>query len=364
MSGIISNNLASKIKKIFWITFAWTLVSISQSFTGHFAILGFGHHELSGYDPLSFFLAGTFAGILSGLIGGSGVVFLWSGWLRSKNYGTSLLYIFLYFSTVYFFISVATGFFLFPITSGVEYSTLSKWDHFLFIFLDPFQVHNYLFWLAIALATFIVLLVNDKYGPGIFVEFLLGKYFHPKREERIFMFLDLRSSTTIAEQLGEERYFNFIKDIFTDATPGILNTKGEIYQYVGDEIVVSWRMDQGTENANCLKCFFEVQKELKKKAGYYQERYDGIQPVFKAGLHYGHVMSGEIGIVKRDIAFSGDVLNTASRIQDKCNEIGVNILLSQSLRDRILTQSSDFSPREIGDISLRGKQEKMLLYTV
>ena len=67
------------------------------------------------------------------------------------------------------------------------------------------------------------------------------------------MFLDLRSSTAIAEKLGEERYFNFIKDVFKDVTPAIIYAKGEIYQYVGDEIVVSWKMNNGIENANCLQ---------------------------------------------------------------------------------------------------------------
>lgn len=77
--------------------------------------------------------------------------------------------------------------------------------------------------------TLIILQVNDKYEPGVFSSFLLGQYFQLKREERIFMFLDLRSSTTIAEKLGEIRYFNFIKDVFRDVTPSIINSKGEIY---------------------------------------------------------------------------------------------------------------------------------------
>ena len=142
----------------------------------------------------------------------------------------------------------------------------------------------------ITIFTLIALLVNDKYGPGIFVSFLLGKYFHPKREERIFMFLDLRGATTIAEQLGESKYFNFLKDVFRDATPEILSSKGEIYQYVGDEIVISWKKDSGTLNANCLQCFFDIQQKLLDKASYYRENYNGIVPEFKAGLHFGFVI--------------------------------------------------------------------------
>lgn len=191
----------------------------------------------------------------------------------------------------------------------------------------------------------------------------MGKYFRPQREERIFMFLDLRSSTTIAEQLGEVVYFNFLRDLFQHATPSILYAKGEIYQYVGDEIVISWKMNNGMENANCVRCFFDIQLELRRRSAYYQDTY-GVTPEFKAGLHYGFVMAGEVGVVKRDIAFSGDVLNTAARIQSKCNELGVNILLSKFLLDKLSLPPHTFEPKKIGDLPLRGKQEKVVLYTI
>jgi len=176
-------------------------------------------------------------------------------------------------------------------------------------------------------------------------------------------FLDLRASTTIAEKLGEVQYFNFLKEVFQQVTASILNAKGEIYQYVGDEIVISWKTNKGTENANCIQCFFKVQSSLQKRIGYYNEKY-GVVPEFKAGLHYGYVMAGEIGVVKREIAFSGDVLNTTSRIQSKCNELGVNILLSQFLLDKLNLRPDVFNPKLMGDILLRGKERSLSLYTV
>ena len=100
------------------------------------------------------------------------------------------------------------------------------------------------------------------------------------------------------------------------------------------------------------------------KASYYRENYDGIVPEFKAGLHFGFVMVGEIGIVKRDIAYSGDVLNTAARIQSKCNELGVNILISKNLLAGLGSLPNAFNPREIGEIDLRGKQHSLMLYTL
>ena len=66
----------------------------------------------------------------------------------------------------------------------------------------------------------------------------MSKHLKPKDEKRIFMFLDLKSSTTIAEEIGHRRYFEFISDFIADVTTPILNNHGEIYQYVGDEIVI------------------------------------------------------------------------------------------------------------------------------
>ena len=207
------------------------------------------------------------------------------------------------------------------------------------------------------------LFIRDKFGPITFVNFLKGKYLRPKREERIFMFMDLKSSTTIAERLGEERYFNFLNDTFSTATPGILSTQGEIYQYVGDEIVISWLTKKGVNRANCINCYYKMIALLKDKSDYFDETY-GTQPLFKAGLHFGHVITGEMGIVKREIVYSGDVLNTASRIQSLCNEMNTDLLVSNDLIQRIDLRELHKKIKSIGEIVLRGKQEKIELVTL
>jgi adenylate cyclase len=81
--------------------------------------------------------------------------------------------------------------------------------------------------------------VSDNLGQGVLNNFLIGKYHKPREEERIFMFLDMKSSTTIAEKLGHIAYYKLLNDYYADITDAIIQTSGEIYQYVGDEIVVS-----------------------------------------------------------------------------------------------------------------------------
>ena len=222
---------------------------------------------------------------------------------------------------------------------------------------------NLVFWSLVVVLTIIALRVNDKYGPGLFVKQLLGRYHHPKEELRIFMFLDLRSSTTIAEKIGHIDYFNLLRDFFRDITPAITNAEGEIYQYVGDEIVVSWEVKKGARKSNCIRCFYDISEAIYRKADIYQQKY-GLVPEFKAGFHGGTVTAGEIGKIKKDIVYTGDVLNTTARIQTKCNKYGVNILISKVLLDHLALPPDVYVLEKIGDIKLQGKDERVVLYTV
>lgn len=359
-----SNKIAGPLIKVFWITVGWTLVALFKFFSGYSTIIDKKFKcELSGLDIMLYLKSTLIAGVVVGMIGGSVVVFVWEKWLRAKSYSLALSSIFWSYSLLYFIVAFISGLFFHSGLLNQPISDPKLWQFVLADILDIENLENFLFWLFVLICTLVILQVNDKYGPGVFASFLLGRYFHPKKEERIFMFLDLRSSTSIAEKLGEGRYFNFLKEVFQHATPNILYSKGEIYQYIGDEIVISWKTYKGAENANCIRCFFNIQNSLNKKSDYYKEKY-GIVPEFKAGLHYGYVMAGEIGVVKREIAFSGDVLNTTSRIQSKCNELGVNILLSKFLLDKLNLRPGTFTPKLMGDIVLRGKEQSLLLYTV
>lgn len=180
--------------------------------------------------------------------------------------------------------------------------------------------------------------------------------------ERIFMFLDIRSSTTIAEELGHMRYFELLNDFFRDIAESISNNKGRIYQYVGDEVVVSWPLEDGLLNANCLQCYFDIVDVMSKLTDKYMEKYD-VNPTFKAGMHYGKVSTGTVGTLKKEIIYTGDVLNTASRIEGLCNKHNVDLLLSKDLVDT-LSLKNDYRPVKIGEISLRGKSTEIILFTV
>ena len=205
--------------------------------------------------------------------------------------------------------------------------------------------------------------VSENMGQAVLNNFFTGKYHAPVVEERIFMFLDMKSSTSIAEDIGHVKYFEMLKEYFADLTNPIIKYSGEIYQYVGDEIVVSWSQQKGLSNNNCIKCFFAMNEAIKKQAIKYKEKF-AVVPEFKAGLHIGRVTTGEIGVIKKDIIFTGDTLNTTARIQSLCNEYNVNILVSGQLMKRLQLQSlSQFQVESLGEHELKGRIEKIVLFT-
>lgn len=227
-----------------------------------------------------------------------------------------------------------------------------------------FSLHwlgQYLYWLVLVGATMLMVRLNDQYGSGGLAH-LAGRYNQPRQELRIFMFLDMRSSTSIAEDLGHVRYFQLINELFQDITDPIVYSRGEIYQYVGDEISVSWPLRRGINKQRCIRCFLDIRAKLRRRAAYYEARY-GITPTFKAGFHYGEVTTGEVGLVKKERIFSGDVVNTAARIQNTCNEHGVDNLISKELLDLLLPKGP-LPVREIGSIALKGKRAAISLWTI
>lgn len=203
--------------------------------------------------------------------------------------------------------------------------------------------------------------VNRKFGPGNLRRLLLGKYYHPRRENRVFLFLDLKSSTSHAERLGHQRYSALIQECFRDLAV-VLEHGAEVYQYVGDEAVLSWEASVGLDDLNCVRAFYRFRNQLRSRARHYERLY-GFVPEFKAGGNIGEVTGVEVGEIKREIAFHGDVLNTAARTQALCNEHGEEFLISEYLQSA-LPPSSDFSFARIGTTQLRGRQLPLEIYAV
>jgi adenylate cyclase len=213
----------------------------------------------------------------------------------------------------------------------------------------------------LAFISILILEISDKYGPGGLRNLIRGRYNKPRKENRIFLFLDINDSTTIAEQIGHEKYFNMLHDFFEDITEPIIANWGHIYQYVGDEVVLCWK-NTAKNKHRCLKFIKEAVEAIETKNDYYLKEY-GVAPTFKAGVHAGAVTAGYIGVIKKELVFSGDTLNTTARIRSKCHELKHSFILSiDFLHDFEVT--NDYNLIEIGEMEFKGRKEKSKVYSL
>jgi adenylate cyclase len=287
------------------------------------------------------------------VLGGSLLVFYVNVRFLNKPYGQTIFVVMSCFACIVLLIIFV---------KGAIFSHHSPTRSLIYFLQDTTRVKNILVWFIVVALTQFFLQVSSKVGRNGLDNILRGKYNTPQEEQRIFMFLDLNASTTLAEKLGDELYHQLLRDFFADITDPIVNTKGEIYQYVGDEVVVAWDYTAGIMNNRCIRCYFDIHQNIQLNKEKYLRRY-GLVPEFRAGMHSGKVVAGEVGVLKREITYSGDVLNTASRILGKAKEIGAGIISSAALLAE-LNVSDRYTMRNIGPIKLKGKEQEICLAEV
>lgn len=267
-------------------------------------------------------------------------------------------------SISYLLAFVLVFFMVYFLMTQVDFFPIKNYDEFLGMFGEnPAAFISFLGYI-----TFVIVIVNfflevsKKFGPGNLWNLFIGKYHNPIVENKIFMFLDLKDSTGYAEKLGHIKYSELIQDCFLDLNEILDKHHAQVYQYVGDEAVLMW--DKGQEGApkDAIKLYYAFHQLLSTDSEKYKSKY-GFIPEFKAGINEGTVTAAEVGSVKREIAFHGDVLNTAARIQKVCNRYKKNLLSSESFAE-LMGEADEFKKVLIGYIPLEGKSIPINIYSI
>jgi adenylate cyclase len=175
-------------------------------------------------------------------------------------------------------------------------------------------------------------------GFGTLKNLLTGRYVQPKREERAFLLIDMKDSTGLAERLGAVRFHELLNDFFRDVADAALECDAEIHKYVGDEAILTWPSARALGDSDCLACPFVARDFMQANRQSYLDRF-GAVPEFRAALHCGEIVAGEIGDVRHEIAYVGDTLNVAARLLDAAKTTGRDVLVSADLLERAVLPS-------------------------
>lgn len=313
-------------------------------------------------DPLPFFLISLLLSIIFGICTGTSEYYFFNRITLKKSAG------FVIVSKGISYIIIMTIVFFFMRFTIAEYIVDMRFSPQEKDFLLGFRTSLYtyltitVYTLAMGMVISFIVQINNKFGPGVLIPILLGKYIEPKQEERVFMFLDLKSSTTIAEKIGHIEYSQMIRDCFFDINLIAKKYQAEIYQYVGDEVVLTWKARPLIKRIRVVECFYDVKFLIESKQDYYLGKY-GLLPEFKAGAHIGIVTAVEVGSIKREVAYHGDTMNVTSRIEGKTKEFEADLLISKTLADTIQWDDR-YSAKPIVSVYLSGRQKPITILDV
>lgn len=200
-------------------------------------------------------------------------------------------------------------------------------------------------------------------GQRTLIAFVTGRYHRPVQEERIVLFLDLRGSTGLAERLGDRQFHRFLNQVFNDLADPVAEAAGEIYRYVGDEVIITWIAAKGREGSAALACLFEIEAVLRLRRCDYVAEF-GETPQLRGALHKGPVVIGEMGAFKREIVMLGDTMNTAARIVEACRSTGRDFIASAAALRAAEPAPPDLCAERLGALPLRGKETEVELYAL
>ncbi|KAF0104507.1 MAG: cya2 [Rhodospirillaceae bacterium] len=239
-----------------------------------------------------------------------------------------------------------------------------------FVFFDQILRNSILFSIGMSVVGNLIIETGRLLGFGTLKNLLLGRYARPRNEQRAFLLIDMKDSTGLAEKLGAIRFHELLNAFFRDIADAALECDAEIHKYVGDEAILTWPVGLTLSAGDCLDCPFLARRNIARNAARYRDRF-GTVPEFRAALHCGEIVAGEIGDVRREIAYVGDTLNVAARLLDASKGVGGDVLASGELLARVrlpaglradplptLTIRGRDAPLEIAALSVRGPQDQ------
>ena len=162
------------------------------------------------------------------------------------------------------------------------------------------------------------------------------------------VFVDLRSFTSISEEIGAQKTIEMINRYLSHIQPAIIAHKGFVGNYMGDGILAVFPGDAD----NALHGAITMSRGL---MGYNRDRGDFPKLHFGIGIHSGLVTLGMIGDIDHiQCGVIGDSVNASSRIEGLTRFYGTTAIISQTTYDRLIAPDR-FALRSLGQVELEGR---------
>ena len=318
------------------------------------AISGIVFNVAQGRTLPSAMIVGLAYGLVMSFVLGSLELFVLEGpmrvWLSGLSFAANLIVR----STIYAAIIAAIQ--LFQLGEAIQLFQLGEAIAGL-----PLEASSKTFWFGFVYSAVLsvvfnlALAITNIIGPRAFLNFITGRYHTPVEEKRFVLFVDIAGSTGLAERLGGIAIHRLLDRTFRLLTLAVVDYRGEVLNYVGDEVIVTWPERGGALDCRPLRCFAAMREALAKASSQFEREFGAI-PRIRGSLHFGPVIVGEIGDIKRAIVFNGDVMNTAARLEELSRNVDGGFLASRAAMERF-SSAPPFAVRDLGRLAIRGRAD-------
>jgi len=196
-----------------------------------------------------------------------------------------------------------------------------------------------------------------------FTNLVIGRYFRPSVENRVFLLLDLVDSTALAARLGNVRFHELLSEFFYQVDRALVTTGGEVVSYIGDAVIFTWPLtDDRRKNARSMRALIRMIAHIRRNNTWFEQEF-GAVPAFRAVLHGGEVVVGECGDSRRQVTFLGNVLNTIGRLEELGKREDEPLLATGEIVAR-MDSPKGVSFEVLGERKLKGLEDGVDIYRI
>ncbi|MCZ6883087.1 MAG: adenylate/guanylate cyclase domain-containing protein [Gammaproteobacteria bacterium] len=178
--------------------------------------------------------------------------------------------------------------------------------------------------------------------------------------ETTIMFTDIEGFTSISETLAPEQLIEALNEYFTLISKPIDECGGVISQFQGDAVLATFNVPKPDANhaSNAVKAALGIQQVLEGTLFG-----DGTPFNTRIGINSGSVVGGLVGSGDRvGYTVHGDNVNLTARLEQLNKDYGTRIIISE--QTRVLIEPGEYEFRALGEVSVRGRQQPVRIYTI
>lgn len=154
-----------------------------------------------------------------------------------------------------------------------------------------------------------------------------------RKQPAAVLFADMVGFTNYASRRSPEEVIALLRDLQNILGNRVFANNGMIDKFLGDGLLAVFGLPHpgGLDGTNAVRCAIDILNEVE---GWNRERMRAGERSIRIaiGVHYGHVVQGDIGGEGRlELTVVGDTVNVASRVESYCRELGLDLLITEAV---------------------------------